>query len=124
MVTHTRTCITIILGLNAVGVQCSHLFLTRCVSQLLGLALVSLAFARIGIHRPSLCLPELLFSISSFCHWISIVFLLYGQRIATHSVNPALTHFLGEFPGLGLDLIPDVVVPEADQRYLEPTRGI
>src|SRR6218665_2760666 len=30
-------------------------------------------------------------------------------------VNPALTHFLGEFPGLGL--IPDVVVPEADQRY-------
>src|SRR6218665_1666849 len=79
--------------------------------------MVSWAFARIGIHRPSLCLPELLFSIRSFCHWISIVFLLYGQRIATHSVNPALTHFLGEFPGLGLDLIPDVVVPEADQRY-------
>src|SRR6218665_3471186 len=34
-------------------------------------------------------------------HWISIVFLLYGRRIATHSVDPSLTHLLGEFPGLG-----------------------
>src|SRR6218665_1396948 len=47
-------------------------------------------------------------------HWISIVFLLYGRRIATHSVDPSLTHFLGEFPGLGLALVPDVEVPEAD----------
>src|SRR6218665_452235 len=28
----------------------------------------------------------------------------------------ALTHFLGEFPGLGLALVPDVVVTEAEQR--------
>jgi len=42
------------------------------------------------------------------------VFLLYGRRIATHSVDPSLTHVLGEFPGLGLALVPDVVVPEAD----------
>src|SRR6218665_1577255 len=90
----------------------SHLFLTRCVSQLLGLALVSWAFARIGVHR----LPYLMFSIRSFCHWISIVFLLlYG--IATHSVDPSLTHFLGEFSGLGLTLIPILGVPESDQRY-------
>src|SRR6218665_3336952 len=42
------------------------------------------------------------FSIRSFCHWISSVFLLlYG--IATHSVDPSFTHFLGEFPGLGTD---------------------
>jgi len=27
------------------------------------------------------------------------VFLLYGRRIATHSVDPSLTHFLHEFPG-------------------------
>src|SRR6218665_618556 len=27
-----------------------------------------------------------------------------------------LTLFLGEFPGLGLALVPDVVVPEAEQR--------
>src|SRR6218665_3409071 len=49
-------------------------------------------------------------------HWISIVFLLYGRPIATHSVDPSLTPFLGEFPGLGLTLVPDVVVPEAEQR--------
>src|SRR6218665_1629512 len=35
-------------------------------------------------------------------HWISIVFLLYGRCIATHSVDSSLTHFLGELPGLGL----------------------
>src|SRR6218665_3083477 len=38
------------------------------------------------------------------------------RRIATHLVDPSLTHFLGEFPGLGLALVPDVVVPEAEQR--------
>ena len=43
------------------------------------------------------------------------MFLLKGRRIATHSVDPSLTHFLGEFPGLGLALVPDVVVPEAEQ---------
>src|SRR6218665_819665 len=50
------------------------------------------------------------------CHWISIVFLLYGRRIATHSADPSLTHFLGEFPGLGLALVPDDAVSEAEQR--------
>src|SRR6218665_664088 len=34
----------------------------------------------------------------------------------THSGDPSLTQFLGEFPGLGLALVPDVVVPEAEQR--------
>src|SRR6218665_1854784 len=34
---------------------------------------------------------------------------------ATHSVDPSLTHFLGEFPGLGLALVPDVVVTEAEK---------
>src|SRR6218665_378299 len=29
--------------------------------------------------------------------------------------RPSLTHFLGEFPGLGLALEPGVVVPEAEQ---------
>src|SRR6218665_3944663 len=46
-----------------------HLLLTRRVSQLLGLALVSFrAFARIGVHRPSLRLPMpyLAFSIRSY----------------------------------------------------------
>src|SRR6218665_3212512 len=48
------------------------------------------------------------------CHWISFVFLLYVRRIATHSVDTSLTQFFDEFPGLGLALVPDVVVPEAD----------
>src|SRR6218665_1115622 len=56
------------------------------------------------------------FPFALICHWISIVFLLYGRRITTHSVDPPLTHFLGEFPGLGLALVPDVVVPQAEQR--------
>jgi len=30
-------------------------------------------------------------------------------------VNPSLTHLFGEFPGLGLALVSDVVVPEAEQ---------
>src|SRR6218665_610689 len=46
------------------------------------------------------------FPFALICHWISIVFLLYGRRIATHSVDPSLTHFLGELPGLGLALVP------------------
>src|SRR6218665_3030431 len=56
------------------------------------------------------------FPFARICHWISIVFLIYGRRIATHSVDPSLTPFLGEFPGLGLALVLDVVVPEAEQR--------
>src|SRR6218665_349827 len=56
------------------------------------------------------------FPFALICHWISIVFLLYGRRIASHSVDPSLTNFLGEFPGLGRALVPDVVVPEAEQR--------
>ena len=32
------------------------------------------------------------------------------------SVDPSLTHFIGEFPGLGLALVPDVVVPERRSR--------
>src|SRR6218665_598416 len=85
----------------------------------MGLALVS--WAPVGHPLGPLVsiaqrLPYLMVSIRSFSHRISIVFLLYGRRIATHSVDPSLTQFLGEFPGLGLALVPDVVVPEAEQR--------
>src|SRR6218665_251904 len=61
--------IIIILGLNARRSPMSHLFLTRGVSQLLGLALVSWAFAGIGVHRPSLRLPYLVFPIRSYLPW-------------------------------------------------------
>src|SRR6218665_3554181 len=49
------------------------------------------------------------------CHWISFVLLLYIRRICAHSVDSSLTHFLGEFPGLGQAQVPDVVVPKAEQ---------
>src|SRR6218665_2414545 len=58
------------------------------------------------------------FPFALICHWSSVVFLLYGRCIATHSVDHSLTHLLhvGEFRGLGLALGPSVVVPEAEQR--------
>src|SRR6218665_4059474 len=50
------------------------------------------------------------FPLALICHWILIVFLLYR-----HPFGRPFTynHYLGEFPGLGLALVPDVVVPEA-----------
>src|SRR6218665_3219580 len=48
-----------------VGVQCP-IASSIHVGELLGLALVSWAFARIGVHRPSLRLPYLVFSIRSY----------------------------------------------------------
>src|SRR6218665_2637762 len=104
--------IIIILGLNAHRSPMSHLFLTSywdwlwCPGLSPVLVSITLPFA---FH--TWCFPFAL-----ICHWISVVFLLYGRRIATHSVDPSLTNFLGEFPGLGLALVPDVVVPEAEQR--------
>src|SRR6218665_2716490 len=64
------------------------------------------------------------FPFALICHWISIMFLLYGRCIATHSVEPSLTHFLGEFPGLGLALVPDVMVQEADSGAHEAENSI
>src|SRR6218665_2037331 len=40
------------------------------------------------------------FPFAPICHLIPIVFLPYGRHIATHSVDPSLTHFLGEFHAL------------------------
>src|SRR6218665_3489028 len=59
------------------------------------------------------------------CHWISFVFLLCGRRIRPHLVDPILTHFLSEFPCMGLALVPDVVIPKAEEgctrsRNLDP----
>src|SRR6218665_3171955 len=47
-------------------------------------------------------------SLFFLCHCISFVILLYGRRICTHSTDPSLSPFLGEFPGLVLALVPDV----------------
>src|SRR6218665_602141 len=77
-----------------------------------------------GVHRPSLRFPYLVFSIRSYLSFdfnrVSSLRPTYrhpfGRPFTTHSVDPSLTHFLGEFPGLGLAQVPDVVVPEAEQR--------
>ena len=45
----------------------------------------------------------------NFIH-VSSLRLMYLQPL----VDLSLTHFLGEFPGLGLALVPDVVDPEAE----------
>src|SRR6218665_3510943 len=59
---HIHTCIIyhpLINGLITRRCPMSPHFLTRRVSRLLGLALVSWAFACVGVHRLSLCLPYL-----------------------------------------------------------------
>src|SRR6218665_3750340 len=57
------------------------------------------------------------FPFALICHWISIVFPLYGRRIATHSVDPSLTHFLNEFPcRLGTGSGPRCCGPRGGQR--------
>src|SRR6218665_2290508 len=105
------------MGSTPVGVQCP---LTSSLGEFpdywdwlwypgLSPVLVSIAFP-FAFHIWMLFHP-LFFT----CHWILFVFLLYGQRICTHSVDPSLTHFLGDFPGLELALVPDVVVSEAEQ---------
>src|SRR6218665_386781 len=59
---------------------------------------------RVGVHRlfPFAFHISVLFNSLFTCTWISSVFLLYGRRICTHSVEPSYIHFLGEFPDLGL----------------------
>jgi len=74
---------------------------------------VSWAFARIGVYRPSLRLPYLVYSIRCY---LPLDFNRVASLRPTYR-HPSLSHFLGEFPGLGLALIPDVVVSEAEPRF-------
>ena len=87
-------------------------FLTRWVSRLLRLPPVSWVFARVGVHH----LFHFAFHISVFYHSLFTCMPLdlirvsfYDRRICTHSIDPSLAD--GEFPGLGLALVPDVVIP-------------
>src|SRR6218665_2898885 len=49
----------------------------------------------------------------NFIH-VSSLWLMYLHP----SVDPSLTHFLGEYPGLRLALVPNVVVPETIKTIL------
>ena len=75
---------------------------------------MSWVFACIGVHRPSLRFPYLVFSIRSYLP-------LDINRVSTlrptyrHPFGRPFTYsLLDEFPGLGLALVPYVVVPEAN----------
>src|SRR6218665_2692497 len=114
------------MGSAHVGVQCP---LTSSLGEFLGywdwLWCPGLSPVLVSIAYPFAFHISVLFHSLFTCHWISFVFLLYGRRICTHSVDPSFTHFLGEFQGLGLALVPDVVVPEAEHgcawsRNLDP----
>src|SRR6218665_1074844 len=78
------------------------------------LVLVSWATARVGVHRLSLQLPYL-GDFSMYSSSLAIRFLLYDRLICVHLVDPSLTRLLGEFLCLGLALVPNVVVPGAQQ---------
>ena len=51
----------------------------------------------------------------TFLH-LPLDFIHVSKPIYLHPFS-RLTHFLGEFPGLGLALVPDVVVPEAKKTF-------
>src|SRR6218665_3391144 len=100
----------IALDTQPVGVQCS---LTSSLGEFPGywdwfrypglpFVLMSIAFSSFTFHISEFFNP--LFT----CHWIALVFLLYDRRtcICTHSIDHSLAD--GEFPDLGLALVPDV----------------
>src|SRR6218665_306399 len=78
------------------------------------LALVFWAFARVEVHRLQYLsvfqFTLLHLPLNFICASSLRLMYLYP------SVDPSLTHFFGKFPGFGLALVPDVVVPEAEQR--------
>src|SRR6218665_2059228 len=83
----------------------------------IAMALVSWAFARIGVHRPSLRFRLGVFhSLLSAIGFQSCFFFMADVLPPIRSRYPSLTHFLCEFPGLGLALVPDAVVTEAEER--------
>jgi len=98
--------------------QFATCFIPSILPSIAPLALVSWAFARVGVHRlflfvfhTSMFFHSLFFT----CLWISFVFLLYDWCICTHQSTLHLLTFLGEFQGLGLALTSDAVVQEAEQ---------
>ena len=102
-------------GLSARRCPMSTHFLTRWISRLLVLALVSWAFAGAGVHRLSL-LPSMsqCFSIHSSSPAIHSCF-FFMTDVSAPIDRPFAYSLLGEFLGLERALVHDVVVPEAKQ---------
>src|SRR6218665_1068054 len=108
------------MGSAPVGVQC---LLTSSLGEFLGYWAGSgilgyrTCWCPLSFPLPSMSRCLSIHSSSPAIELISFMFLLYCRRISTHSVDLQLrpTHFLGKFPGLGLDMEPEVVVSEAEQ---------
>src|SRR6218665_484808 len=84
-----------------VGVQCPA-SLPHIGEFGIAMALVSWAFARIGVHRPSLRFRLGVFhSLLSAIGFQSCFFFTADVLPPIRSRYPLLTHFLGEFPWLG-----------------------
>src|SRR6218665_236733 len=112
------------MGSAPVGVQCP---LTSSLCEFMGSGDLGFRPCWCPSPFPSPFMHISVFSIHSSSPAIGFhsCILHYGRRICTHSVDPSLTHFLVEFPGLGLALVSDDVVPEAEQgcawnRNLDP----
>src|SRR6218665_267388 len=84
----------------------------------MGTGSISWNFAPVGFHLLSRRLPYIgvfpftLLHLPLNFNRVSSLQLMYLHP----SVNHSLTNFLGELLGLGLALVPDVVVPEANPR--------
>jgi len=76
-----------------------------------------MGFGPFGVHRLCLRLPYLSVFPFTVLHLLSTFTRVASLRqVYLHpSVDPSLTHFSGEFPGLGLALVPDAVVPEGGE---------
>src|SRR6218665_4044969 len=88
-----------ILGPIACWCPMSPHFLTKLVSRSLGMAFVSWASARVGVHRLFACRLSLaisrcfsIHSSSSAIEFHSCFFISLQRRICSHSVDPSFTH--------------------------------
>ena len=103
------------MGSAPVGVQCSLTFSLCDFPDYFWTASGILGFARVGVHRLSLCL--LCFGLFTFTlRHLPLNFIRVSslrQMYLHQSVDPSPTLLVGEFPGLGLALVPDAVFPEA-----------
>src|SRR6218665_3832819 len=83
-------------GLSARRCPMSPHFLTRRVSRLLGLAMVSWAFTLVGVHRLSLHLPYLgVFPFTLLHLPLNLICVSSLRLMYLHpSLYPSLTHFI------------------------------
>src|SRR6218665_293625 len=90
-------------------------FHTRRVSRLLGSGILGFHPCWYPLTVPSPSISRY-FSIHSSSPTIEFHSYFFFTMDVSAFIGRPITYFLGEFPGLRLALVPDVVVPEAEQR--------